>query len=90
VVVSLDALHGLRKAFWRRPRTCYARLVTGKIWLSAHVLVRSFGECAAFEAGSHADECLANGDMDGARMWRMVIRAVEEMQREAEEGERVN
>jgi hypothetical protein len=64
--------------------------VTGKILLSARVLVRSFEEGAAFEAALRTDECLANGDMDGARAWRMVIRAIGETQREPEEGERVN
>jgi hypothetical protein len=54
------------------------------------VLVRSFEEGAAFEAALRTDECLANGDMDGARAWRMVIRAIGETQREPEEGERVN
>jgi len=70
--------------------TCYLRLVTGKIWLSARVFVRSFGDDAAFQAGFHSDECLAHGDMAGARAWRMVIRAIEEIRRAPEEGERMN
>jgi hypothetical protein len=64
--------------------------VTPSIWLSARALLHGFGDDAAFQAGSHGDVCLANGDMDGARAWCMVIRAIEEMQREPEEGERVN
>jgi hypothetical protein len=64
--------------------------VTGKIWLSARVFVRSFGDDAAFQAGFHADQRLATGDMEGARAWRMVIRAIQEMQRAREEGERMN
>ena len=43
-------------------------------------LLSGFGEDAPFQAGFHADECLENGDMDGARAWRMVICAIEEMQ----------
>jgi hypothetical protein len=64
--------------------------VTTNIWLSARVLLDGFGEDAAFQAGFHADECLENGDMDGARAWRMVVCVIEEIQREPREGERLN
>jgi hypothetical protein len=64
--------------------------MTSSIWLSARTLLHGFGDAAAFQAALHADDCLANGDMDGARAWRMVIRAIEEMRREPEDGDRVN
>jgi hypothetical protein len=64
--------------------------VTPSIWRSERILLSGFGEDAAFQAGFHADDCLENGDMDGAGAWRMVIKAIEEMQREPREGERVN
>jgi hypothetical protein len=64
--------------------------VTPSIWLSARALLNGFGEDAAFQAGFHADECLEHGGMAGTRAWRMVIKAIEEMQREPREGERVN
>jgi hypothetical protein len=64
--------------------------VTINVWLSARVLLDGFGEDAAFQAGFHADERLASGDLDGARAWRAVIRAIREMQREPRDGERLN
>jgi hypothetical protein len=64
--------------------------MTSSIWLSARTLLREFADHAGFQAGFHADECLANGDMAGAKVWRMVIRAIEEIQREPEEGDSVN
>ena len=64
--------------------------MTPSIWLSVRALLSGFGEDAAFQAGFQADECLETGDMVGARAWRMVIKAIEEMRREPREGERVN
>ena len=38
-----------------------------------------------------ADELLDAGDLDGAAVWRRIIRAIEELQRkEPREGEAVN
>ena len=58
------------------------------IFRSASVLIREHGEAAALEAAQRADAMLARGNMDGASVWRRVLRAVEEMQRrEREPGE---
>jgi hypothetical protein len=61
--------------------TCYARLLTGKIWLPARMLLHGFGDAAAFQAGYHADACLARATWTGA---------IEETQREPRDGKRVN
>ncbi len=51
------------------------------IFRSANVLIREHGEDAALEAAQRADAMLEKGDMEGAAVWRRVLRAVEEMQR---------
>ena len=51
------------------------------IYRSAAVLVREHGEDAAQEAAQRADAMLERGDMEGAAVWRRVLRAVEELQR---------
>jgi hypothetical protein len=46
---------------------------------------------AKLEAGKRADQLLAEGDVEGQRVWRRIIRAVEELQRaERRDGEAVN
>ncbi len=50
------------------------------LWASA-VLIREHGEDAALEAAQRADALLEKGDMEGAAVWRRVLKAVEEMQR---------
>ncbi len=58
------------------------------IYRSANVLIREHGEDAALEAARRADAMLKRGDMEGAAVWKRVLKAVEEMQRtERREGE---
>ncbi len=52
------------------------------IFRSASVLIREHGEDAALEAAQLADAMLERGDMEGAAVWRRIVKAVEEMQRE--------
>ncbi len=51
------------------------------IYRLAQVLIREHGADAALEAAQRADAMLAKGDMEGAAVWRRVLRAIEEMQR---------
>jgi hypothetical protein len=53
------------------------------IYRSAQVLIREHGEDAALEAAMRADAMLDKGDLEGYVMWKRVLRAVEEMQRES-------
>ncbi len=61
------------------------------IYRTASVLIREHGEDAALEAAQRADAMLENGSLDGQRVWKRVLAAVKEIQRqELREGEAVN
>ena len=61
------------------------------IYRTANVLVKHYGEDAALEAAQHADAMLEKGSLDGQRVWKRVLAAVKEIQREEpKEGEAVN
>jgi hypothetical protein len=58
------------------------------VFRTANVLIREHGEDAAMEAAQRADAMLEKGSVDGQRMWRRVLAAVKEIQRqEPREGE---
>jgi hypothetical protein len=52
-------------------------LVERDIWLTANLMVRRFGDDAVIESAMRADELSANGDLDGAAIWRRVISKIE-------------
>ncbi len=61
------------------------------IYRTASVLIREHGEDAALEAAQRADAMLEKGAIDGQRVWKLVLAAVKEIQRqEPQEGEAVN
>ncbi len=61
------------------------------IYRTANVLIREHGEDAALEAAQRADAMLDRGSVDGQRVWKRVLAAVKEIQRqEPREGEAVN
>jgi hypothetical protein len=61
------------------------------IYRTANVLIREHGEDAALEAAQRADAMLEKGSLDGQRVWKRVLVAVKEIQRqEPREGEAVN
>ncbi len=61
------------------------------IYRTASVLVKHCGEDAAIEAAQRADAMLEKGILDGQRVWKRVLAAVKEIQRqETREGEAVN
>jgi hypothetical protein len=61
------------------------------IYRTASVLIREHGEEADFVAAQRADGFLEAGDIDGQMIWKRVLAAVKEIQREEpEEGEAVN
>ena len=58
---------------------------------TASVLVKHYGEDAALEAAQDAAVMLEKGSLDGQRVWKRVLAAVKEIQREEpEEWEAVN
>ena len=61
------------------------------IYRTASVLVKHYGEDATLEAAQSADAMLEKGSLDGQRVWKRVLAAVREIQRqEPREGEAVN
>ncbi len=61
------------------------------IYRTANVLIREHGEDVALEAAQSADAMLEKGSLDGQRVWKRVLAAIKEIQRqEPREGEAVN
>jgi hypothetical protein len=61
------------------------------IWRAANVLVKEYGDEAALMAARRCDALLADGDLDGERVWKSILRAVKELRRtERKDGEWVN
>ena len=52
------------------------------VYRSAHALIQQHGEAAAIEAAMKADAMLDKGDLDGAAVWRQVVAAVNDLQRD--------
>ena len=52
------------------------------IYRSANLLVKRHGEDAPIEAAMRADALLDAGDLDGLAVWRQIVAAVNEIQRE--------
>ena len=49
------------------------------IYRSASVLVKRHGRDAPIEAAMRADELLEAGDLDGAAVWKRIVKAAEEL-----------
>ena len=61
------------------------------IYRTANVLIREHGEDATLEAAQRADTMLEKGSLDGQRVWKRVLAAIKEIQRqEPREGDAVN
>ncbi len=52
------------------------------LYRSAKLLIDRHGDEAAIHAAMRADELLDRGDLDGAALWRRIVRAVEELLRD--------
>ena len=52
------------------------------IYRSANVLVKRHGQDAPIHAAMRADAMLDKGNLDGYAVWKRILRAVEELQRE--------
>lgn len=51
------------------------------IWRAAKLLVDRHGNEAPVHAATRADELLADGDIEGQRVWMRILRAIEEFLR---------
>jgi hypothetical protein len=47
------------------------------IWATANLMIKRFGEDAIVESAMRADELSAEGDLDGARIWKLIIASIE-------------
>ncbi len=50
------------------------------IWRAANVLVKQHGEDAAIIAAQRADALLAEGDVEGQRVFKEIVKAINELQ----------
>ncbi len=60
------------------------------IFRAAKLMIDQHGADAPIRAAQRADELLEEGDVDGAAVWRRILEAIEELQRERREGEPLN
>ncbi len=61
------------------------------IWRAANLLVKRYGTGAPMIAGKRSLELLAEGDVEGGRMWQRILIAVVELGRtKLAKRERVN
>ena len=49
------------------------------VFRSAKLLVKQHGDEAPIHAAMKADDMLEKGDMDGAAVWRRIVKATEEL-----------
>jgi hypothetical protein len=49
------------------------------IWRCADLFVRQHGQDAAIFVASRADSLLAKGDLEGSRVWKRILKAVEQI-----------
>lgn len=52
------------------------------IYRTASVLIREHGDEADLVAAMRADEFFEKGDVDGSAVWRRVLNAIKEIQRQ--------
>lgn len=50
------------------------------IYRSAKAMIEQHGHAAALEAAMRADKMLADGDLDGQRVWLRILKAIDELQ----------
>jgi hypothetical protein len=61
------------------------------IWRAADLLIKRHGEDAAIHAAQRADELPAEGDIEGQIVFKRIVEAINELQRQKREpGEAVN
>ncbi len=53
-----------------------------EIFRAANQLVKRYGQDAELEAAMRADAMLEAGDIEGQRVWKRILKAVDELQRD--------
>ena len=49
------------------------------IYRSANELIKQHGDADDIEAAMRADELAADGDMEGVAVWKLILKAIEEL-----------
>jgi hypothetical protein len=49
------------------------------IYRSANILIKQHGEDAAIHAAMKTDELSVKGDVEGAAVWKRIVRAIDEL-----------
>ncbi len=49
------------------------------IYRSANELIKQYGDAADIEAAMRADELMEAGDMEGVAVWKLILKAIEEL-----------
>ena len=49
------------------------------IYRAANELIKQHGDAADIEAAMRADELMEAGDMEGVTVWKMILKAIEEL-----------
>ena len=58
---------------------------------AANELIEQHGDAADIEAAMRADERLTAGDMEGVTVWKMILKAIDELlAKERPEGDKVH
>jgi hypothetical protein len=60
------------------------------IYRAAKLVIDQRGGDAAIRAAERADELFEECDLDGSAVWRRILAAIEELQRERREDETLN
>ena len=50
------------------------------LYRSANLLIERYGDDAPIHAAMSADAMMAKGDLDGFAVWRLILKAVDELQ----------
>ena len=56
------------------------------IYRSANLLIERYGEDAPIHAAMSADKMMARGDLDGYAVWKLIMKAVDELEAKAGPG----
>ena len=73
------------------PPDVQGRIAQVDVWRAANVLVKQHGEDAVIIAAQRADALLAEGDVEGQRVFKEIVKAINELKRtKPDEGERKN
>jgi hypothetical protein len=60
------------------------------VFRAAKLLIDQHGDDDAIRAAQRVDQLADEGDLDGAAVWRQILEAIDELQRERRDDEALN